>query len=339
MKDRRPGRLGHNDACGVGDEALYRKLFEAVRVGVAFVGPEDGVIVRCNPAYAGILGSTPERLQGRSFFEFLGEEQERKARRERELRLRGDASEYEIVVTTDGGEERCLLATGVPLHDERDGMYLGAAQTLTDVTGRHRAEEAARMSERLQRLAFEEAPVGMALIDPEDGRWLAANPRLCGILGYRLAQLSSGMTWQDITHPDDLGMDMEQAERVLAGEIGSYSLEKRYLRRCGSVVWANVTVSLRRGASGEPNCFFSMVEDITGRKLKELVPEPLTCRELEVLKLIARGQTNYEIAWNLNYSVGTVKDDVQAILAKLAAKNRRKAVVKAIQVGLVPPLR
>jgi DNA-binding NarL/FixJ family response regulator len=134
-------------------------------------------------------------------------------------------------------------------------------------------------------------------------------------------------------------MDLEHAERVLAGEIGSYSLEKRYLRRCGSVVWANVTVSLRRGASGEPDCFFSMVEDITGRKLKELVPEPLTRRELEVLKLIAQGQTNHEIARNLNYSVGTVKDDVQAILAKLAAKNRRQAVVKAIQVGLVSPPR
>jgi PAS domain S-box-containing protein len=140
--DRRPGRWGRNDACGVSGEALYRKLFESVGVGVAFVGPEDGIIVGCNLAYAGILGSTPEGLQGRSFFEFLGEEQERKARQERELRLRGETSEYEIVVTTDGGEERRLLATGVPLYDERDHTYLGAAQTLVDVTERRRAEEA-----------------------------------------------------------------------------------------------------------------------------------------------------------------------------------------------------
>jgi PAS domain S-box-containing protein len=308
-------------------------------VGVAFVGLEDGIIVRCNPAYASILGSTPGGIEGHSFFEFLDEAQEAKARKERERRLRGEASEYEVVVTAEGGEVRHLLATGVPLYDERDGSYLGAAQTLVDVTERRQAEEAVRESERLQRFAFEEAPVGMALLEPYDGRWLAANPKLCRILRYSLSQLLSGMTWQDVAHPDDLGADLEFAERVLAGEIFSYSLEKRYLRRCGSVVWANVTVSLRRSASGEPDCFFLMLEDITDRKLKELVPEPLTHRELKVLKLIAQGQPNYEIARNLNYSLGTVKDDVQAILAKLAAKKRRRAVVEAIRVGLIPPPR
>lgn len=330
------GRVSRH-ARRVGDGGLYERLFESVGVGVAFVGPEDGIVLRCNPAYASILGSTPEEVEGRSFFGFLSEEQGAKARRERELRLRGGSSDYEVTVAADAGEERHLLATGVPLYDERDGSYLGAAQTLVDVTERRRAEEAVRESERLQRFAFEEAPVGMALLDPDDGRWLAANRALCGFLGYFREQLLAGMAWQDVTHPDDLEADSELARRVLAGEIGSYSVEKRYLRKGGRVVWARLTVSLMRGASDEPDLFFSIVEDITERRIAGELREPLTDRELEVLGRVAAGRSDPQVAEDLRYSLGTVKRDLRSVFCKLGVANRTEAAKRAVEIGLVAP--
>jgi len=332
---RSDGGQEHKDRRSIETEVSYQRLFESVGVGVALIGPEEGVIVCCNPAYASILGSTPEEVEGRSFFEFLEEEQEAKVRRERGLRLRGIASEYEVTVAADDGEERHLLATGVPLYDDRDGSYLGAAQTVQDVTAKRLAEAALREVERRHRFAFEEAPVGMALLNPDDGRWLAINPKLCRILGYSQAQLLSGMTWRDLTHPDDLEADTELAQSVLAGELGSYSIEKRYLRKDGRVVWARLAVSLKRRASGKPDCFFSIVEDITEEKVGELVSDPLTSRELQILELAASWFTDQEIARKLGYSEGTIKAYVRRILRKLGVEGRRQAVKKAAENGLI----
>jgi PAS domain S-box-containing protein len=101
-----------------------------------------------------------------------------------------------------------------------------------------------------------------------DGRWLRVNDKLCEITGYSREELS-GMTFQDITHPDDLGADLDQLRRLLAGEIETYSMEKRYFRKDGSVVWINLTVSLVRGASGEPAYLIAVIEDVSRRRRAE----------------------------------------------------------------------
>ena len=77
------------------------------------------------------------------------------------------------------------------------------------------------------------------------------------------------MTFQDITHPDDLGADLDQLRRLLAGEIETYSMEKRYFSKDGSVVWINLTVSLVRGASGEPAYLIAVIEDVSRRRRAE----------------------------------------------------------------------
>src|SRR5215467_14102719 len=88
---------------------------------------------------------------------------------------------------------------------------------------------------------FENAAIGIARV-ASDGRWLEVNQRLCDIVGYTREELMT-MTFGHITHPDDLVLDWNQARRLLEGEIGNYSMEKRYDRKDGSVVWANLTVS------------------------------------------------------------------------------------------------
>jgi PAS domain S-box-containing protein len=139
-----------------------------------------------------------------------------------------------------------------------------AASTLGAALRRRRGEEALRESEERFRATFEQAAVGVAHVDL-DGRWLRVNNKLCEITGYPREELV-GMSFQDITHPDDLHKDLNYLHRSLAGEIRTYSMEKRYFRKDGSVVWINLTVSAVGDTSGQPRYFISVMEDITERK-------------------------------------------------------------------------
>ncbi|MBI5330234.1 MAG: PAS domain S-box protein [Betaproteobacteria bacterium] len=114
---------------------------------------------------------------------------------------------------------------------------------------------------------FEQAAVGLALVAP-DGHWLRVNRKLCAIVGYAPEELL-GKTFQDITHPDDLNTDLEFVRRMLARELSTYSMEKRYRRKDGAEVWINLTVALVWSADGAPDYFISVVEDIQARKQVE----------------------------------------------------------------------
>lgn len=128
-------------------------------------------------------------------------------------------------------------------------------------------EEALRVSEQLYRSTFELAAVGVAHVSPE-GRWLRVNRKLCEIVGYSEAELLR-LTFQDITHPDDLATDLAQTEKVRSGKLDTYSLEKRYIRKDGSLVWITLTVSGVHDASGKFDHFISVIEDISRRKQVE----------------------------------------------------------------------
>lgn len=203
------------------------------------------------------------------------------------------------------------------------------------ISGLEENERRLKESEERFRLAFEAAAVGMAHVAP-DGAWLRVNAELSRIVGYGREELL-GLTFQDITHPDDLGADLRHVERMLRGEVSTYSMEKRYVRKDLSRIWVKLTVSMVRNHSDDPDYFVSVVEDITERKLGELVLDGLTPREIEVLRRVSQGQTNQEIAGELRYSTGTIKLCVQAILVKLRARNRKEAAEWAVEMGLVPP--
>lgn len=107
---------------------------------------------------------------------------------------------------------------------------------------------------------FEQAAVGIALVAP-NGRWLKVNRRLAEIVGYSPEELLE-KTFQDITHPDDLAPDLAYVRQMLAHEIERYAMEKRYIRKDGSIVWIRLTVALVWKPDGRPDYFISVVEDI-----------------------------------------------------------------------------
>lgn len=169
--------------------------------------------------------------------------------------------EYRILLSD--GTIRYLNGRGKMFLDNQNRpLYL--AGTVQDITERREAHERLRGSEERFRVTFETAAIGVALFSLE-GKWLQVNPRLCSIVGYSEEELTK-LTFQDITHPDDLETDLNLVGKLLAGEINSYTLEKRYIRKDTSLVWINLTASFVRTADGQPDYFIATVEEITSRK-------------------------------------------------------------------------
>lgn len=223
-------------------------------------------------------------------------------------------------------------------HVVRDasGRPVRMVGSMRDVTEKRLYQEELRRSEELFRTTFEAATVGMAHVAP-DGGWLRINDALCGMLGYKREELL-GTSYRDLTPPEDLAAGEERVRRLLAGRTGPYSVERRYIGKDGQVVWVDLSVSLvRKRSSGEPDYLACVARDVTERKLRELVPDPLTPREIEVLRLVASGRTNREVARLLSYSVGMIKHHVQRIIAKLGVPSRGEAATKAVNIGLLPP--
>ncbi|WP_137974168.1 EAL domain-containing protein [Pseudomonas sp. F(2018)] len=139
---------------------------------------------------------------------------------------------------------------------------------LAGIAVRQQQRDAERLQSELRfRATFEQAAVGIAHLAP-DGHWLRVNQRLCQMLDYSREQLLE-LTFQDITHPGDLDKDLDLTRQLLSGELQRLTLEKRYLRRDGKVLWAHLSATLVRHTNGEPHYFISVVEDIGVRKQQE----------------------------------------------------------------------
>lgn len=122
-------------------------------------------------------------------------------------------------------------------------------------------------TEALFEQTFSQAAVGMALVSLQ-GYWLRVNPRICEMLQYSERELMD-RTFQDITYPLDLNTDLEYLQQLLKNEISTYSMEKRYFRADGSIVWVQLTVALNRLPNGKPDHFISVIVDISERKAAE----------------------------------------------------------------------
>ncbi len=161
-------------------------------------------------------------------------------------------------------------------------------QAQAELTRRAAVLGALQASEERFRATFNQAAVGIAHVAP-DGRWLMVNQRFCAIVGYTEAELLT-RNFQDITHPDDLDIDLQYIDQLLRGARNTYSLEKRYLRRNGSTVWVNLTVSLVRDALNDPDYFIAVVEDISERKALET--QLLQAQKMESIGQLAGGMAH-----------------------------------------------
>ena len=151
----------------------------------------------------------------------------------------------------------------MPTFDDQGRLVLAVA-SLEDVTSLRAAEAGRAAAEGLFRAVFDGSPAATAIVDL-DGRFAQVNEALAMILGYSVDELV-GRTFAEITHPDDLAVDLELLDEVLAGTRNGYQMEKRYFHRAGHEVWAELSVATVRDATGAITHFVSTIEDITSRK-------------------------------------------------------------------------
>lgn len=166
-----------------------------------------------------------------------------------------------------------------------------------NVTEERLARAALEESENRFRLAMKNAPMGEALVSL-DGHWLSVNQSLCRMLGYSEAELLT-KTFQDITHPDDLAIDLGYLQELLAGTRDRYQMSKRYFCANGGIVNVELHVSLLRNSHGQPLYFISQIEDVTAQHQLEVEQKALTERLTLALRASGIGVWEWDLGTNL----------------------------------------
>jgi diguanylate cyclase (GGDEF)-like protein/PAS domain S-box-containing protein len=251
-------------------EARYRTIMDAAFDAIVTITPE-GTVHWFNRGAERIFGYRAQEVIGQPVTLLMPERY-----RERclgglqrylqtdEARAVGGTTEL-VGLHKDGSEFAMEMSLGETRgYGER--LFTGM---IRDTTERRRTEDALREARDRFRSIFDHAPIGVALVSLE-GRYLQVNSSLCEILGYSKQELQ-GLTWQEITHPDDLAVSSAYARRIVEGEFPRYHLEKRFLHSDGHTMWASLSVSLLRDAGDEPLSFVSQIQDVTERKEVEQV--------------------------------------------------------------------
>lgn len=207
------------------------------------------------------IGLSRESMEGRTVFEVLPARTAAVVEPLYRAALAGESSSCDVRHGNRIHELRLAPVRGA------GGQVVAGIGFVLDVTEARRAEQALRESEQRNRLTFEHAPIGKAIVDL-DGSWLQVNPAVTRLTGYSEEQLLA-MTFQDITHPDDLDLDLGYLARLMAGEIDTYQIEKRYLTASGQTVHVLLSVALARDETGAPLYFISQIHDVTDRKRQQ----------------------------------------------------------------------
>jgi PAS domain S-box-containing protein len=280
-------------------EERFRAVVDSANEGM-LVYDRDFTIIAGNHAAERIIGLKLEEMIGRGGFTSLlpcvNEHGAPLAQDERPTRITvrtGQPQTGRIIgIRRPGGALTWLSVNTAFLRRTSDGSgqptaHYGLVSTITDITAQHGAEERLRESEARFRRTFELAGSGMAHIGL-DRRFIRVNRRLCEILGYPEDELLA-LTGRQISHPDDLDVINEQRPKLYAGEIDAVRLEKRYVRKDGSIVWVAFTMTVERDAAGKPLYEIAVYDDITAQLDAQLRLRESEARFRQTFELAASG--------------------------------------------------
>lgn len=311
------GRAAPNNAPGVidglvfditerkhGEQALLdsndrlQRAQQAARLGTWEWDLRTGHVVWSDGIYD--LFGEPRRSFDPSFERWLGyvvpEDKEATVREARAAMERGGGFNLEFRVRRADGQVRWLLSVGRAEKDET-GRPVRMLGSNVDITESRETLENLRRGEREFRAMFQLAAAGTAQGDPATGRFLRVNATLCAITGYSEEELL-GMTFWQVTHPDDRDRDRPALEGMLRGENDQWRSEKRYVRKDGSLRWVLVSACIVRDEAGRPWRAAAVIVDITEQKRVEAALREAQAREHSYLEHLPVG------IWFLNTAGG-----------------------------------
>jgi diguanylate cyclase (GGDEF)-like protein/PAS domain S-box-containing protein len=243
-------------------ERRYRETFDQAAVGIVHTS-FDGKYMQVNQKFCEMLGYDESELVGRTAADFAYPEDRAKGEQSRQLMLQGRLDKF-----TE--ERRYLRKDGsviwtnrtISLARDSSGKPMYFIRVIEDISERKAVEE-------LYRTTFDNAPIGIMHTAIDGYRILRANRKLSEMLGYTQDELL-GMTSTDFVHPDYRFSDRSKySEPIISDEVRSFTSERKFIRKDGTSLWVNRTVSMVRDAAGEPLYFLRIVEDITERKQAE----------------------------------------------------------------------
>ncbi|MBI2288843.1 MAG: PAS domain S-box protein, partial [Betaproteobacteria bacterium] len=270
------------EAAAKASEERFRATFDQAAVGIVHTSYEGNYLL-VNQKFCDMLGYREYELVGRAAADFTHPDDRETSRQKRQMIWEGKLAGF-----TE--EKRYLRKDGsviwtnrtVSLARDATAKPLYFIRVIEDITQRKEAEERYRAT-------FENAPVGIMHTAIDGYRILRANRKLCEMLGYTREELL-GMTSTDVVHPDYRFTDrISYRQPILSNERQSFASERKFVRKDGSSLWVNRTVSLVRNAAGEPLYFIRIVEDITDRKQVEMALRDSEVRYRSVIAAIAEG--------------------------------------------------
>ena len=256
--------------------AVYnRSLLEASLDPLVTIG-SSGAITDVNSATEEATGYERAELIGTDFSGYFTEPDRARAGYESVFRD-GTVRDYPLGLRHRDGTIMPVLYNASVYRDP-SGEVLGVFAAARDVTEIKRTQDALTESEERLQALVDNAPVGIDDVGL-DGEIVQANDYFCRLTGYTADELRS-LRIQDITHPDDVGADVVGLQRLRSGEATSFSMRKRYVRKDGDVVWAELSRTMVRGPDGQPRRLVSAVRDLTAQLQAEAQVQALTA-ELE----------------------------------------------------------
>jgi two-component system, NarL family, sensor kinase len=248
-------------------QARYAHLYDFAPMGY-FTFDGKGIVVEANLTGAQMLKLERKWLLGSAFLRWVALESRPAFNAHVQTVFNSGAHQTcELDLVPQGGAPfPAALESALVLEGKKEVRY--CRTTVTDITQRKQVEAALRESEERFRAIFEQAAVGVAQIETSTGRFIRVNQKYGDIVGLKPEEMTA-TTFMAITHQDDLQADLDNIQKLREGLIRNFSREKRYIRRDGSLVWVNLTVSPMWDRGQPPNCHIAVVEDITERKRTE----------------------------------------------------------------------
>jgi len=260
-------RLENSERALRESEERFRTVFEQGPLGMSVLRL-NLERVAINAKLIEMFGYTKEELRKLTFLDLTHPDDLELTREHLDKLLKREIPIYQIEkrYIKKGGEIIWVRVTLSAVRDSQ-GKLLYLVSMIEDITESKRAQERLRESEERFRAVFENAAIGIDVVD-SNGRFLQVNRSLAEMLGYTEDELLN-LTIFDVSHPDDVDVSRIKHEKMVNGETESYRFEKRYMRKSGDILWADVSVSAVRGPDGAYVATVGVIADITNRKQAE----------------------------------------------------------------------